>query len=91
MHGQILKIENQISRFTKMVDKLGTAADTSDHRTKMNTMKNNIQSQSKKLKDQILALNSKKNELDETQKTRLQTAVSSYMNVLDGFQKVLAK
>lgn len=91
LHGQMIKIENQILKFTKMVDSIGTPVDTTDFRNKMNNMKNSIQSQSKKLKDQILVLNAKKDELGEGQKTRLQTTVSNYMSMLDGFQKVLAE
>lgn len=88
LHGKILQVENQITKYKRMVDKLGTAADTTEFREKINVVKNTIQGQSRQLKDKILAFNTNTDKLDSDQQARLQKAVSNFMTVLDDFQEV---
>lgn len=89
LHGSILQVENQITKFKKMVDQLGTGADTADLRSKINMAKNKIQGQSKRVKERILEFNSKKAELDANQQNRLQTAISNFTTILEDFQKAI--
>ncbi|GMH40501.1 hypothetical protein BSKO_08405 [Bryopsis sp. KO-2023] len=89
LHGSILQVENHITKFKKMVDQLGTGADTTDLRSKINLAKNTIQGKSKTLKERILQFNAKKEQLDTNQQNRLQKAISNFTTILEDFQQAI--
>ncbi|CAD7699313.1 unnamed protein product [Ostreobium quekettii] len=91
LERQAFQVQTAVTKFKRMVDKLGTNQDTRDLRSKLSASKNAVQVQAKEVMDRMVGLNQKKEDLPKRQKDRLNRAGQNFTAVLEDFQQALKR
>lgn len=89
MERDIFDIQNNVSKYKRLVDKLGTVNDTVDLRAKISVAKGSIQSKLKITKTKLVEKKNLASEKEKKHQNRIHKAAQNFSSILDDFQQVI--
>lgn len=91
LERQAFQVQTLVPKFKRMVDQLDTSMDTREHRAQLSDTRSKIQNQAKEVKEKLMALNGKKDDLKQRQQDRLVRAGQNFAAMLEDFQQAMKR